>query len=467
MSFDLTAPFQAEFRTRDQIEHRHKVHPVQIFAPLSSQPNRYKFLENSLTSTEINGTLPLLNTNFDIVIISIAGAFRKGKSFLLNVFLDYLYSLQKSQQNNKSLEWLLDDSQLQGFHWKPGVKRDTTGIWIWGEPIMIEAGDGETYAVVLMDTQGTTDSLTSPYQMSNTVLALSTLLSSVQIYNIFEAIHEDSLANLSLLIEYGRLIMNEPIYSKPPLQTIAFVVRDFKPLSDECSYGYEGGMDYLKGALETLSHQSNRLKIIEENIWNCFEQTLCFLLPHPGHRVADRESFRGYVKEMKPLFKEEVKKMTTHLLNPRALKPKIVNGKMVTCKKIMDVFREFAKTLDSCIIPDPQLIVDTNAQLNFMEASSEARNAYIKGMDRVCAESGMLPEKRLHEAHIKYGIIALNIFEKYPKTGSNEVRSRNLSMLQQDLNSELEKYKRLNKEKRVTSCASGMIACGDSVLLGR
>lgn len=50
MSFDLTAPFQAGFSTRDQIEHRHKVHPVQIIAPLSSQPNRYKFLENSLTS---------------------------------------------------------------------------------------------------------------------------------------------------------------------------------------------------------------------------------------------------------------------------------------------------------------------------------------------------------------------------------------------------------------------------------
>lgn len=50
MSFDITAPFQAGFSTRDQIEHRHKVHPVQIIAPLSSQPNRYKFLENSLIS---------------------------------------------------------------------------------------------------------------------------------------------------------------------------------------------------------------------------------------------------------------------------------------------------------------------------------------------------------------------------------------------------------------------------------
>ncbi|CAR99869.1 Protein CBG26234 [Caenorhabditis briggsae] len=31
--FDLTAPFQTAFTTRDQHEHRHKVRPVQIIAP--------------------------------------------------------------------------------------------------------------------------------------------------------------------------------------------------------------------------------------------------------------------------------------------------------------------------------------------------------------------------------------------------------------------------------------------------
>lgn len=50
------------------------------------------------------------------------------------------------------MDWLLDDSQLEGFHWRTGSKRDTTGIWIWGEPIMIEAVNGETYAVVLVRT---------------------------------------------------------------------------------------------------------------------------------------------------------------------------------------------------------------------------------------------------------------------------------------------------------------------------
>ena len=47
-----------------------------------------------------------------ICIISVAGAFRKGKSFLLNFMLRYLES-QGTEQ------WLAEqDTDLTGFHWR-------------------------------------------------------------------------------------------------------------------------------------------------------------------------------------------------------------------------------------------------------------------------------------------------------------------------------------------------------------
>ena len=47
-----------------------------------------------------------------ICIISVAGAFRKGKSFLLNFMLRYL----ESQGTEK---WLAEqDKDLSGFHWR-------------------------------------------------------------------------------------------------------------------------------------------------------------------------------------------------------------------------------------------------------------------------------------------------------------------------------------------------------------
>lgn len=48
--FDLTAPFVPEFTTVDQMEHRHKVFPVQLIASHSSNPNSFRLNESALNA---------------------------------------------------------------------------------------------------------------------------------------------------------------------------------------------------------------------------------------------------------------------------------------------------------------------------------------------------------------------------------------------------------------------------------
>ncbi|CAD6199797.1 unnamed protein product [Caenorhabditis auriculariae] len=399
-----------------------------------------------------------------VVVISVAGAFRKGKSFLLNFFLEYLYNLHKAQQTDSSMDWLTDECQLHGFHWRSGAKRDTVGIWLWGEPIMIEAPSGEMYAVLLMDTQGTFDN-SSTYQQCMTIFALSTIVSSVQIYNVVDNIQEDALQHLSLFVEYGKMAMNEAQGFGKPFQTLCFCVRDFKN-QEEYELGDVGGADFLANVMQTSPSQPDELRSVREQLHEYFENIMCYLLPHPGYKVAERQSFRGHVKDLRPVFREELKKMVPNLLSPHALRPKIVNGKPVTCRKMIHYFKEYAASFDGNSLPEPMSILNANAKLICMEAAHEAKVAYCRGMDRSTFSSRMMSEKKLLEAHIKHGITALNIYDKCPKIGSNEVRSRLLEKLQEDINAELEKYKRQNEAKRVTGCASAMLACGDSVLLG-
>uniref|UniRef100_T1IGX9 GB1/RHD3-type G domain-containing protein n=1 Tax=Strigamia maritima TaxID=126957 RepID=T1IGX9_STRMM len=68
-----------------------------------------------------------------VAIISIAGPFRKGKSFLLNFFIRYL-------RRNCSPDWLTVDldEDMQGFHWMEGADADTRGVWLWPEPFIVD-----------------------------------------------------------------------------------------------------------------------------------------------------------------------------------------------------------------------------------------------------------------------------------------------------------------------------------------
>lgn len=52
-----------------------------------------------------------------VSVISVAGAFRKGKSFLLNFFLRYLNA---SEEARHSGDWIYAGDRLEGFSWRGG-----------------------------------------------------------------------------------------------------------------------------------------------------------------------------------------------------------------------------------------------------------------------------------------------------------------------------------------------------------
>ncbi|GFQ98686.1 atlastin, partial [Trichonephila clavata] len=108
-----------------------------------------------------------------IVVVSVAGAFRKGKSFLLNFMLRFLEA-----QGNP--DWLGEDDQpLKGFSWRGGSERDTTGILIWNKVFPLTLPSGEEIAVLFDGHTRAFDS-TSTVKECATVFALSTMLSSIQ-----------------------------------------------------------------------------------------------------------------------------------------------------------------------------------------------------------------------------------------------------------------------------------------------
>uniref|UniRef100_A0A8B9VQM7 GB1/RHD3-type G domain-containing protein n=1 Tax=Anas zonorhyncha TaxID=75864 RepID=A0A8B9VQM7_9AVES len=129
----------------------------------------------------------------EVVAVSVAGAFRKGKSFLMDFMLRYMYNKRWG-----GVDWVGDYNEpLTGFSWRGGSERETTGIQIWSEVFLVDKPDGKKVAVLLMDTQGTFDSQ-STLRDSATVFALSTMISSIQVYNLSQNVQEDDLQHLQV-----------------------------------------------------------------------------------------------------------------------------------------------------------------------------------------------------------------------------------------------------------------------------
>jgi atlastin len=159
-----------------------------------------------------------------VSVVSVVGAFRTGKSFLLTWFLKYLshhealhaqkYDITKDEEcrNRDNRHWYneLDSLGNDGFDWRGGAERNTTGIWMWSKPFILPRtlsdGKNEDVAVLLVDTQGMFDHETT-MGLTAAIFGLSTLLSSYQIYNVDKRIQEDNLQQLALFSEYGRMAL--------------------------------------------------------------------------------------------------------------------------------------------------------------------------------------------------------------------------------------------------------------------
>lgn len=256
------------------------------------------------------------------------------------------------QYKAKSIDgWLGKESEpLSGFSWRGGSERDTTGILMWSDIFTWDYSNGEKVAIILLDTQGSFDSQSTVRDCA-TIFALSTMLSSVQCYNLSQNIQEDDLLHLQLFTDYGRLALAES--GKTPFQRLQFLVRDWS-FPYEAEYGAVGGQRILTRRLEINEKQHPDLQALRNHITSCFSEISCFLLPHPGLTVANNPTFDGRLADITPEFKKSLKSLTPMLLAPENLIIKQINGQKVRAKELIQYFKSYMAIYKGNELPEPK-----------------------------------------------------------------------------------------------------------------
>ncbi|XP_065836578.1 atlastin-2-like [Oscarella lobularis] len=372
-----------------------------------------------------------------VSLVSVSGPTRSGKSFLLNFFLGFM--------NQKSTgTWLEDQDDVteRKFHWRGGSERNTTGIWIWDEPFIVKRPEHQDeIAVLFIDTQGVFDTQASVKE--NTMLfAFSTLISSVQIYNLPRMISESDLMHLELFVKYGELALEGSSASSKPFQNLTFLIRDWS-WPRESKYGYEGGRDYLARCFQERSSPN----LTHQHVQQCFDALTCFLMPHPGFEVTENEQFEGRLPDIRGEFKTQLKNFVPSLLTPSKLLVKKIAGEEITGRGLFSISKKYADAFTTQGMPIPKTIFESTAEFNHQAAVSMVSTYYMEEMDKIIDGKNYIPEPKLESEHRVKKERAFEAFDAYPKMGSRLFGKRYRDSLEERIEKAYANFQEQNRQR--------------------
>ena len=410
---------------------------------IGTQDDSYAF---TFHEEEMNAILSKVPPGWKVCVVSVVGAFRTGKSFLLSWFLRYLeeHCVQRkakrsssttselsdtSDNNNEDKKWFERVQTLNqhegSFDWRGGKERNTTGMWMWSDPYFLKRSSGDEVAILLVDTQGMFDHETT-VGLTAAIFGLSTLLSSYQIYNVDKRIQEDNLQQLALFSEYGRMAFeaeekaaamgvvskedneddkkedtkettpppNKKLPGKQPFQKIEFLVRDWQNFDTEDEEDVAAMEVEMAVYLEhvTAERAASDLKETRDQINACFEDVSCFMMTHPGFAVI-KNKYEGDVSKIEPLFMRLLDRYCQRVFdtigiddaNTPRLSPKTVRGRELSAVELGTYIKSYANMFEEigAHFPKAETMLEATSKANNANAINASVEAYSDIMTAV------------------------------------------------------------------------------------
>ncbi|XP_060114400.1 guanylate-binding protein 1-like isoform X1 [Heteronotia binoei] len=331
-----------------------------------------------------------------VVVVTIAGLYRTGKSYLMN----------RLAGKNK------------GFPLGSTVQANTKGIWMWCVPYPGRPDQ----TLVLLDTEGLGDVEKGDTQNDSWIFALAVLLSSTLVYNSMGTIDQHAMDQLHYVTELTERIKSKssPEEDAEALEdsaeyvrffpTFIWAVRDFT-LQLELSGQPCTADEYLENALKLKKGMSREVQLFNlprECIRLFFPTRKCFIFDRPTnrknlHRLEEMEE-----RELESDFVEQASQFCRHVY--KTSKPKTIpGGHIVTGRLLANLVETYVDTIRSGGVPCMENAVLALAQIENSAAVLEATGRYVELMDQTLK----LPTETLQELldiHAKCEDGALKVF---------------------------------------------------------
>jgi hypothetical protein len=329
-----------------------------------------------------------------VAVITVAGMYRTGKSFLMNRLI----------------------GMQEGFEIGPSVNPCTKGIWIWGQPVQL----ADDYYAILIDTEGLASGNKS--NVDHVIFTLSVLLSSYFIYNSMGPINEETLDQLAVASTIVRAMYGKPLHADslslepsslmkgPPL---LWVLRDFGlRLVNEANQPVSP-RDYLENSLKTSPSSSAEKNGIRESIKQLFEDRDCLTMVRPLENEADlRQINKVPFEALRPAFKQQIEAFVERVYT--SLEPKRIGNTLLTGGTFCQLVSQYCAILNGNggrIIPGiSNMAWDNVVQTQLRSSLRDAVGLYRSVLNEEGMKKLPLNDVQIEAIHVKAKSLAKTAF---------------------------------------------------------
>lgn len=402
------------------------------------------------------GLAVLKKCKSNIAIVAVAGLYRTGKSFLLNLLT----------------------AHASGFEVGSTIHACTKGIWIWSEPKFDQESGLYT---VYIDTEGL-GSTTRTSTHDSRIFALALLLSSYFIYNSRGVIDGQALEDLSLVANLTNIIRVKAGQSQENNSTLSeyfptflWVLRDFTLRLETENGDKLTSFQYLENCLSAQSGNSESIASknrIRKFIRDYFPVRNCVTLVRPAEDEQILKDLSSVpLTSLRPEFQTQVSALLSMI--QQGTKAKQFQGQIVSGDVLCTIIQSYADAINAGGVPVISSAWERVLSSRCREASEAAFGSYERslqqyllakkkqmpkfgseelGGDPVLGTASMSAETLLpvsdsvlQECHSKAREASEDLYWSQAKDKTSEASVASYSELRQVLEEKLAEMRRLNE----------------------
>lgn len=306
------------FENEDNSQQNDEIQPQGQAIPLITVVNKKFIISKEAEDLLSNDKLKAVG------IISLVGKYRTGKSFLLN-------------------RVLLNSITSKGFTVGPTIKPCTKGIWMWSKPMIVKNNyHTEEFHVFYIDTEGL-GAYDEEINHDSKIFLIAIMISSLFLLNSYGTIDENSINNLSFILNLSQSIKLSKEEDKVNHEELAkyfpsliWILRDFSLKLEDEEGNTMTSKQYLEKAISTIKGSSSLIdekNKVRRLINLYFPERDCFTMIRPVesedllqnlNSLPDSELRDEFISQCKTL-REKVSKK----IKPKLFKNKVLSGKMI------------------------------------------------------------------------------------------------------------------------------------------